>query len=457
MNQPLGRRRIQGFCIVLLGCLFFGIRGYYDQTEAVQSRDFKCVYTGARCLIDGCDSYDYVQLRRVMLEHGGDLSDPVPFAPYTANYLPSALFFAIPLAMLPYGPAHVIWLIMSILLFCCAAFCISDLCVGRCALIVQCILAVFVALNTMPVMLAQPALMSISLVVIALWCFLRQRCLAIGVASFAISLVFKPHLGALVWLFLLFSNSCGLTYPNTSETSPRVRFRRLALQILVVAFVLSVPGVFLAFHHPATSHWPQELRANLQGIAGQGHLSNPGPTNADAPSIANLQALFSLIHDIPSFYNRATIAVFLPLFLIWVYLVVRPMEHPQLCCYGTTRFTLAESRDLLALASASALSFLPLYHRQYDTGYLLLMFPAVALLASCDRVRGRLAIALSIFATITMTHQFPHLGTLLSNRVGRLPGPVWLLFNRPLPLTLLLLTCFFLYCMFLLSMEQRQA
>jgi len=395
-----------------------------------------------------------------MLAHGGDLSDPVPFAPYTANYLPSALFFAIPLALLPYGPADAIWLVVSILLFCWAAFCIADLCVGPRALMVQCVLAVFVATNTMPVMLAQPALMSISLIVIAMWCFLQQRFTALGVAAFSMSLVFKPHLGALVWLFLLLSHSGGEGIGRREEgnsTEPEVNFRRRALQIFVMTLLLSVPGILLAFHHPATTHWPQELRANLQGIAGRGHLSDPGPSNADAPSIANLQAIFSLVRDDSGFYNRAAMATFLPLSLAWAYLIVRRLRNPGRRISESTGVSEGRARDLLALAAASTLSFLPIYHRQYDTGYLLLMFPAIALMASTNRTRGWVAVALSAFATVTMTHQFPHLGTVLEDRVGRLPGPVWLLFHRPLPLTLLMLSCFLLYCMIRLAVEERQA
>jgi hypothetical protein len=105
-------------------------------------------------------------------------------------------------------------------------------------------------------------------------------------------------------------------------------------------------------------------------------------------------------------------------------------------------------RDLMALATAAALGFLPIYHRQYDTRLLLLMFPAVALLASNSRWMGRVAIALSAVATVTMSHQFVHLGPWLAVHGFPLAGVVWLLVFRPLPLTLLLVSCFFLYAMY---------
>jgi hypothetical protein len=40
MTNAFKRRRIYGFCVVLLGCLFFAARGYLDQTLALHSRDF---------------------------------------------------------------------------------------------------------------------------------------------------------------------------------------------------------------------------------------------------------------------------------------------------------------------------------------------------------------------------------------------------------------------------------
>ncbi|MGA8940632.1 MAG: glycosyltransferase family 87 protein [Acidobacteriaceae bacterium] len=452
------RRRILGFCLVLVGCMFFGVRGYHDQKLALQSFDFKPVYSSTRCLIDGCDPYDSVQIEQEYLQHGGDGSDLRPFRPFNANYPPSALFLVIPLALLPFEVARAIWLCIGIVLFSCAALCVADLCVGRRALWAQGLLAVFVVSSTMLIMLGQPAMFAISLAVIGAWSFLRQRWLALGVVAFAVSLTFKPHDGGLIWLFFLLSAG-GAAVVGSSAARGRVArgvsFRRLALYTLAAAIVLLTPGVLLAFHHPASAHWPQELHTNLVGIAAHGQASDPGPTNGEVQSIASLQAVFALVHDVPRFYNLTAYATFLPLFLAWLYLVVRRGR-------GVARQRVDEDgrdgvsdADLMALAAAAALSFLPIYHRQYDTRLLLLMFPAVAVLASGYRWMGRAAIVLSGVAIVAMSHQFVHLGPLLVRRGVRLPGAAWLLFFRPLPLMLLLLSCFFLYGMFVAGGKER--
>jgi hypothetical protein len=165
----------------------------------------------------------------------------------------------------------------------------------------------------------------------------------------------------------------------------------------------------------------------------------------EAQAIVSLQAVFSLVRDVPRFYSRAAYAVFVPLFVAWLYGVVRPVRERVAGAGGITSI---DTRNLLALAAAAALGFLPIYHRQYDTRLLLLMFPAVALLASSSRWMGRAAIVLSLVATVTTSHQFVHAGPWLAVHGFPLTGPLWLVFFRPLPLTLLLLSCFFLYAMF---------
>jgi hypothetical protein len=442
-----GRRRIYGFLVVLAGCLLFAVRGYQNQKATLQAFDFKPVYGSARCLMDGCDPYDSMQIQREFLSHGGDPSDLRPFRPFNANYPPSALFLVIPLAVLPFGVACAVWSWIGIGLFCCAALCVADLCAGRYSLVVQCVLAAFVTTSTMLIMLGQPAMMSISLAVLAVWCFLRGRFAWLGVLALAVSLTFKPHVGALIWLFFLLAS-------RGEAKGEAVRmFRRRALETLVLTLILMAPGMLLASHHAASAHWPQELHTNLVGIGARGNASDPGPTNMEAQAIVSLQAVFSLVRDVPRFYNLAAYAVFVPLFVAWLYGVVRPVRERL----GGLAGSAIDARNLLALAAAAALGFLPIYHRQYDTRLLLLMFPAVALLAVSSRWMGRAAIVLSVVVTVTTSHQFVHAGPWLAVHGFPLTGPAWLLVFRPLPLTLLLVSCFFLYALFWVGAGDAEA
>ncbi len=466
-----GPWQLLGLCLVLLGCLAFARRGYLDERTTLQGFDFKPVYSSTLCLIEGCDPYDSAQIEQAYLRHGGDASDLRPFRPWNANYPPSALFLTIPLALLPFPLARTLWLGLGMLLFCAAALASADLCTA-CpgpqdrssanrrhpfgVLGVQAALAVFVASSTILVMLGQPAMYSISLVVLAVWSFLRRRALPLGVLAFAVSLTLKPHIGALLWLFFLLSSGGDSSVPATGHAAARtVSHRRLALYTLAATLVLMAPGLMLAAHHPASAHWPQELHHNLVEIASSGQASNPGPTNDEVASIASLEALFALRHDSPHFYNLAAYATFLPFFLAWLYLL--PRRSGQAVSHRTTGRGNVSAADLTALAAAAALSFLPIYHRQYDTRLLLLIFPAVAALACRYRWLGSAALALSALATVTLSHQFVHLAPTMAARLVRhgkaLHGVPWLALNRPLPLTLLLLSAFFLYAMFRVAAE----
>jgi hypothetical protein len=465
-ERKLTSRHIQGLCLVLLGCLIFSLYGYHQQTRYALSYDFKTVYVGARCLIDGCDPYDAAQTEAAYLRHNGNQLDHLPIRPFNTVYPPSSLFLVTPLALLHYPAARAIWLTLGIVLFSVAALCMADLCRGRRALWVHALLALFVVSSTLLVMLGQPSLYSISLVVIAAWSFLRRRSLALGVLAFAISLTLKPQTGAFVWLFFLLSSKPSSSVPPSSPAAPAspgqpaaraASRRRLALYTMAATLLLSVPGVLLAHHHPASAHWPQELDRSLQVLSAPQGENHPGPRNGSA--IANLQALFALWRDSPRFYNLLALATFLPLFLAWLYLLPRrppgPGAHLAPPPWGVS------DADLMALAAAATLSLLPIYHQQYDTRLLLLIFPAAAALASRYRRLGTVALALSVLATINLGHTFvrllnrlvPQAAESLAQRGMNLHGSLWLTFDRPLPLTLLLLSCFFLYAMFRVSTD----
>ncbi len=432
--------RTLSFLIVLLGCFVFAIRGYRDQLTTLQSFDFKPVYSGARCLIDGCDPYDSPTLQREFLAHGGDPSDVRPFRRFNANYPPSALALVVPFALLPFGPAHLLWLACSAFLFSTAALLIADLCLtlsfasGGAArgmsLALAVLLALFVASSTMLLMLAQPAGLALGLLGIAVWCLLRDRYPALAVLTFALSLTLKPHLGALVWLF--FFLACPPVLGPANATLPASLYRRRALQIAAATILLCFPGILWASIRPASAPWPSELRRNLAGIAARGSASDPGPANDEAHDITSLQAAFSVLKDEPHFYNTASLAIFSALFLLWVIPVARARRSPH--------------RDFLALAAASSLTLLPLYHRQYDTRLLLLTFPAVGLLLASGHPLRWAALAFTAASTVVTSHSFPHLvQRLYPNPTGTL---LTLVCFRAMPLFLLLLTCFYLFCLY---------
>lgn len=433
------RARLQWFSLVLVlaGCVLFAVRGYRDQLTTLQSFDFKPVYSGARCLLDGCDPYDSPALQREFLAHGGSPEDLRPFRPFNANYPPSALALVTPLALLPFGPAHLLWLGLSTALFSIAALLMASLCLRllsasarestAATVALSALLGLFVATSTMLLMLAQPAGVALGLLGVGVWCLHRGRHAAVGVVCFALSLTLKPHLGGLVWLFFLLARA-----PLPGVQEPARLYRRRALQVAAATVIFSLVGIVWASVQPASAHWPAELRRNLAGIAARGSASDPGPANDEAHDLTNLQAVFSVLRDEPQFYNTASLAVCGLLFLPWAAAVARAPA--------------SQHRDLFGLAAAAGLALLPLYHRQYDTRLLLLTFPAAALLLAKHGRLGWAALALTALGTVVTTHNFPHwMEHLHPGAAG--PG-ITLLCFRAMPLFLLGLTCFYLVCLY---------
>ncbi len=171
--------------------------------------DFKVVYTGARCLLEKHDPYNESQLMGVYLAEGGKPpSSPgelfkVRQVVAMLVYLPTAFICVAPFALLPWEAAHAVWSGLTVVTFTFAAFLIwtlaQDLAPNAsfyllCFLLANCGI-LFAGGN--------PAGLAIALCVIAVWCFLLDKHVYIGVFCFAASLITKPHDTAFVWLYFL--------------------------------------------------------------------------------------------------------------------------------------------------------------------------------------------------------------------------------------------------------------
>ena len=112
------RARLDGLCLMLLGCVIFvSIGTFFERVASSPAAmiDFKVVYYGARCLIEHRDPYKQSELHRVTQAEGGESSstskDAQKIVDLCINF-PTCLAFVIPFAMLPWGPAHVLWVIL---------------------------------------------------------------------------------------------------------------------------------------------------------------------------------------------------------------------------------------------------------------------------------------------------------------------------------------------------------
>ena len=357
---------------MLLGSgVVFILLAFLLRTESPASmKDFKVVYYPARCLIHHCDPYREGGVLRTYRAEGGDRSlesatDRMIATRYI--YPPTAFLFTIPFAMLPWGIARILWMTLTAGSLVFASHLAWDLGADYAPIISGAFIGFLLANSEVLLVLGNPSGIAISLCVVAVWCFFRERFAAASILCLAVSLTIKPQDAGLVWLYFLLAG--GL-------------YRKRALQTLLVTIVLSLPIVLWVWH--VSPDWVQELRANILTLSVHGGVADPGPASTGAHStgmMINLQTVISLFRDDPRFYNPATYLILAPLLVVWAFVTVRSHSWP--------------ARVWLAIAAIAALSLLPVYHHFYDTKLLLLTVPACAMLWSGGGAVGRLAFLIS--------------------------------------------------------------
>jgi hypothetical protein len=421
MTQP----RIIGLLFLLFGgALFIWIGSAWERTTPVAMVDFKTVYCGARALLEHRDPYNPAELQHLYLtEAAGHPSDHPQIIRAISVYIypPTAFVLTVPFALLPWGPAHIAWMIATAATLLLAALLVWSVAATRAPIAAGLLIGLLLLTSELLIEVGNAAGIAVSLCIIAAWCFLQNRFVPLGILCFALSLLVKPHDAALVWLYFLLAG-------GTS--------RKRALQTLALTAILALP--FILWTSSASPHWIHEMQANLALHQSPGGDSDPGPHGVIASThgaqLIGLQTALSLFRDDPRFYNPATWLICAALLFLWAIAVLR------------TTFTPASG--WMALAAVSALSMLPTYHRQQDTRLLLLLIPAFAILWSERRPIRWPALILTA-AAVLFTGDIPlqllgilatHLGASTATFTGKL---TMLFLARPAPLALLATAIFY--------------
>jgi hypothetical protein len=335
--------------LLLAGIVVFLSLGLaLESTSKSAMQDFAVMYFPARCLIQHCDPYKV----QVM----GDYH-PLGTAnifPFTTRYiyLPTAFVFTVPFAMLPWGPAHIFWLTLTVVSLIVASILIWDLSASYAPIVCGVLLGIFLANSEVLVLFCNSAGIAVSFCVVAVWCFLRERFVQVGVLCLAISLAVKPQDAVMVWLFFFLAGRI---------------YRKHALQTLFVMVVLSLPAVLWVVH--VSPRWMQELHSNVLAFSEPGGINDPGLASSYAHGgamVISLQTVASAFWNDPHIYNWATYLVCAPLLLMWAFVTLRSRPSTK--------------KSWLALAAIAPLSMLPVTHHLYDTKLLLLTVPACAML-----------------------------------------------------------------------------
>src|ERR1017187_7006300 len=420
------RARLDGLYLLLLGSAVFLLLGAaLEYASPVSMADFKAVYYGARCLIQHVDPYRESEFLGVYKAEGGDRpSDPIRVRrAVTLNVnLPTTLVFVAPFATLPWGTAHLLWSVLIAGSFTLAAFLMWDFGADYAPLISGVLISVLLANSELLLLMGNTAGIVVSLCIVSVWCFLKERFVFVGVLCLAVGLAIKPHDVGFVWLYFL---SAGGVY------------RKRALQALVVTVALGLASIMWVSH--VAPLWMPELQSNLLATSARGDLNDPGPASMGGHGLGmviNLQSVISVFWDDPHIYNPASYLVCAPLLLVWVFVTLRSRS--------------SQASAWLALAAIAALSMLPVYHRQYDAKLILLTVPACAMLWAEGGLIGALALGVNT-AAFVLTADLPwallfglisHVRPSTTGLSGQILMAVQVF---PIPLTLLTMGIFYLW------------
>jgi hypothetical protein len=421
------RARLDGLYLLLLGCLLFVLIGsFMEGTGSNAMGDFKGVYCDARSLLEHRDPYKQAEILRVYQQDAGNrpLSPDELRHALTLNvYLPNMFIFIAPFAILPWGTAHLLWMILIAASYLFAAFLMWDIGASR-APVASGALVAFCVVNS-PLQLfttGNPAGIVVSLCVVAVWCFLKERFIPAGIICLAVGLAIKPHDAGLVWLFFLLAGGI---------------YRKRAVQIFVLTAVLALPSILWVSQ--VAPQWMQELHSNLITISAHGSMNDPGPSpasNRTAGMVIDLQSVVSVFRDDPRIYNPIAYLICGVPLLVWLVVTLRSHFSP--------------AGAWLALAAVVPLTMLVTYHRPQDAKLLLLTVPACAMLWAEGGLIGWLALLVDTIG-IAMTGDFPlallvGLTNNLHPDITTFSGQMqYIALLRPVPLILLAMSVFYLW------------
>lgn len=337
--------------------------------------DFRAIYAGTRCLMHHHNPYSVNDLEGEYLSEDGQRPPDTPFYLQAITLyvnVPTTFVLVAPFAVLSWGPAHILWMLVTGCVFILALLLMWS--VGaryepQAATLLACVIAincesVFAAGNT--------AGMVVGLCGIGVWCFLQNRFLWIGVLCLALSLAVKPHDAGLVWLYFVLVGGM---------------YRKRALQSLLITAAIGLLAALWVSH--VAPHWMHDWRANLATIAAPGGINDPGPKSFSGHSIytvVDLQAAISIFRDDPRFYNLASYLFCGALLLVWSVWSLR------------TRFSIPTA--WLALAAATPFGLLITYHRPWDAKLVMLAIPPCCMLWAARGRLGKFAFAVTAAAVL---------------------------------------------------------
>jgi hypothetical protein len=423
------KARLDGLQMLILGCVFFvAIGALMEYFNPLGMTDFLQIYASSRCVAHHHDPYKPDELLAFYQSDTGgiptdssDLARRYRAIVFIAPNLPTTLFLVAPLAAASWKLAVVFWMALIAGCFIVACFSVWKIGADSAPRLYGGLILLILVNSGLLLQTGNTAGLVVSLTVIAACCFLRDRLVLGGVVCFAIALAIKPHDAGPVWLYFLLAGGA---------------LRKRALQSAALTALIVILAILWVGH--SAPHWAPELESNLAHGLGTHGLNNAGPTTGGGRGIGqiiSLQAVLSLIRDDPRFYNTiAYIICGIPL-LLW--------------CARTLRVRSSQRMAWLALATISAFTMLPFYHRTYDARLLLLAVPACAALWEQRGNPGRTAVAHSaLWLTLAAIIFTGDIFWIAFFQITNYSGPAGVFGMFPAPIILLATGIFYLWAYF---------
>lgn len=230
-----------------------------------------------------------------------------------------------------------------------------------------------------------PTVLVVGFCAVAVWAAQERRDVAAGVL-FGAACSLKPQLGAFLVLYYLV----------------RRRWQLFGTALACAAALNVVAALYLQFRGAS---WIQDYLQNARGFVTANPIDDFSTANPSRFTLINLQVPFYSITGHTSSANLLAFAVGTFLLCVWLYLVARANEHGS---------------DLLCLGAVSILALLPVYHRFYDAG--LLVVPLSWCMAGITKQFGRI-----VKVALLLMSPFLIPGTAFLQQLsigGRVPGTV---------------------------------
>jgi len=402
-------------CFVVASVLAIHRGRHYDDLGS-KTCDFIAPYSGARCLLAGCDPYDPADLQPQYVAARGDLR--ALDARHSWNtllpvYPPSTFLLIAPFTAMDYPAAQWAWLYLGAALFCVALGLLAELVPAgmRWAFFLLAGIAITNANQDFLFGPGNPSIYALAFTMLAAWAFFRPQKLAgLGVLSLALGLAMKPHMAIALWMFLLLRK--------------RLRWQSLAAAAIAVALLL---GAAARLQQTTGHQWAVKFQQAVAGGIQPGGTNEPSPANPSAMHILNVQSIVSLWLPQPRAYNR------------WSFLLVGAAGLCWLVALLHIGLRQLNSTDpLLAMAGLLCLSLLPIYHRDYDGRLLLLTVPPMVLLLRNHRWMAvtLMAVSVPVLFSQTTLHAMHYLQVTHHAPLGPW-GTLFYLRQQPLALLLL--------------------